>query len=148
MITDDITTNCSVIQSVSDSIDQNKTWWHSSFFSKRILYNTMKSSTVLTFSRECHDLLMKYISSPFGGHPQGKRTIRPKKKGNGQYQETMLLFPTVLSLCHFSKKTIKEDRQNWESNRRLIGAREMSTNFTDHPRGICNSWCWNICGVY
>lgn len=45
--------------------DGNKTWWHSSLISKGILHNTIKSSTILTFCRECHDLLMKYIFSLF-----------------------------------------------------------------------------------
>lgn len=68
-----------------------------------------------------------------------------------KHQETTPLFPMVLSICHLFEKTIKEDRRNWESNQRLIGARKMSTNFTDHPQGICGPWwkrCWNICVVY
>lgn len=71
---------------------------------------------------------------------------KEKKKGCGQHRETMPLFPTVLPLCHCSKKTIKEDRQNWESNRRLIGARKMSTNFTDQPQGMCSPW-WKDAGI-
>lgn len=100
----------------------------------------MKSRSVLTLSRECRDLLMKYSFGPFGGHPQGKRTIRPKKREVVNIGETALLFPTVPSLCHFLffKKTITEDMQNGESNQRLIAARKMSANFTDQPQGMCS----------
>lgn len=53
-----------------------------------------------------------------------------------QYFSSQWWFP----FCHIFKKTIKEDRQNWESNRRLIGGRKMSANFTDHPQGMCSPW--------
>ncbi len=117
---------------------------------KAILYNSVQSRSVLTFCGECHGLLMKYSSPPFGGHPQGKRTIRPEEEMVNTRKQCFC-FLLCYPFATFFKKTIKEDRQNWESNRRLIGARKMSTNFTDHPRGMCSPrWkrCRNICAVY
>ena len=56
----------------------------------------------------------------------------------------------VLTYALVLKKTTYKDRLYWESNRRLIGARKMSTNFTNHPGGIRSPWskrCQNVCAL-
>lgn len=86
---------------------------------------------------------MEFIFFSSGGHPQGKKTIRTQRNWSTS-KNSVSLFPFAAVCIHhfFSllKKTIKEDRQYWESNRRLIAARKMSTNFTDQPQGICGPW--------